>query len=95
MKYGHIIGTAIILGGIFLSIRDPGTLIPGERLFAIGASAGLQATITDGVFTGFRKLKKTNGQVIQLSAPVNPGNIVVGRWWTNNDQFYFSILYDM
>jgi len=57
-----------------LSIRDPGTLIPGERLFAIGASAGLQATITDGVFTGFRKLKKTNGQVIQFSAPVNPGN---------------------
>ncbi len=58
----------------YLPIRDPGTLVPGERLFAIGASAGLQATITDGVFTGFRKLKNTNGQVIQFSAPVNQGN---------------------
>ena len=58
----------------YLSIRDSGTLIPGERLFAIGASAGLQATITDGVFTGFRRLKNTKDQVIQFSAPVNQGN---------------------
>ncbi len=45
-----------------------------ERLFAIGASVGLQATITDGVFTGFRKLSPTHSQVIQFSAPVNPDN---------------------
>jgi len=57
-----------------LSIRDPKTLIPGERLFAVGASAGLQATVTDGVFTGFRKIESTEEKVIQFSAPINQGN---------------------
>ena len=59
----------------FLSIRDARIpLIPGERLFAIGTSAGFQATITDGVFTGFRLIKATKEKVIQFSAPINQGN---------------------
>jgi len=58
----------------FLSLRDPHTLVPGERLFTIGASAGLDSTITDGVFTGFRKMRKSGEVVIQFSAPVNRGN---------------------
>jgi S1-C subfamily serine protease len=57
-----------------LSFRDAGTLIPGERLYAIGASAGLQATITDGVFTALRKRGSTGEKVIQFSAPINQGN---------------------
>ena len=58
----------------YLSFRDAGTLSPGERLFAIGASAGLQATVTDGVFTGIRQMPQAEEEVIQFSAPVNPGN---------------------
>lgn len=60
--------------GAFLSVRDASTLVPGERLFAVGASAGLQATVTDGVFTAFRKLDQAQTELLQFSAPVNPGN---------------------
>lgn len=58
----------------YLSLRDAGTLVPGERLYAIGAPAGLQATVTDGVFTGFRKNRENGEKAVQFSAPVNPGN---------------------
>jgi len=58
----------------YLPIRNAETLVPGDRIFAVGTSAGLQATITDGVFTGFRKIPENEEQVIQFSAPVNPGN---------------------
>jgi S1-C subfamily serine protease len=58
----------------FLSIREADDLVPGERLFAVGASAGLQATVTDGVFTAFRKMEEIQAELIQFSAPVNPGN---------------------
>jgi S1-C subfamily serine protease len=58
----------------FLSLRDADDLVPGERLFAVGASAGLQATVTDGVFTAFRKVEGSQPELIQFSAPVNPGN---------------------
>jgi S1-C subfamily serine protease len=58
----------------YLSLRHAETIVPGERLFAIGASAGLQATVTDGVFTGFRRIAQTDERLIQFSAPVNQGN---------------------
>jgi len=58
----------------YLRPREPETLVPGERLFAIGSSVGLQATVTDGVFTGFRQIVPTQEKVIQFSAPINPGN---------------------
>lgn len=58
----------------YLSVRDPVNLVPGERVFAVGSSVGLQATVTDGVFTGFRKKENSEDKVIQFSAPVNPGN---------------------
>ena len=57
-----------------LTIRDAESLVAGDRLFAVGASAGLQSTVTDGVFTGFRDIESVNGTFIQFSAPVNPGN---------------------
>jgi S1-C subfamily serine protease len=57
-----------------LPIRPAEALVPGEQVFAVGASAGLQATITDGVFTGLRKIPAMPQEVIQFSAPVNPGN---------------------
>jgi len=58
----------------YLTIRDADSLAPGDRLFAVGASAGLQSTVTDGVFTGFRNIEAAKGTFIQFSAPVNPGN---------------------
>jgi len=58
----------------YLSVRDTETLIPGERVFAIGSSVGLQSTVTDGIFTGLRRREGTENNVIQFSAPVNPGN---------------------
>ena len=56
------------------SFRDPITMDPGEQVFAIGSSAGLHATVTDGVFTALRKKMPTEDRVIQFSAPINPGN---------------------
>jgi len=58
----------------YLTIRDSEGLAPGNRLFAVGASAGLHSTVTDGVFTGFRAIESAKGNFIQFSAPVNPGN---------------------
>jgi S1-C subfamily serine protease len=58
----------------YLSIRDSEGLAPGDRLFAVGASAGLHSTVTDGVFTAFRAIESVKGKLIQFSAPVNPGN---------------------
>jgi S1-C subfamily serine protease len=58
----------------FLSLREDEGLVPGERLFAIGTSAGLQSTVTDGVFTGFRKIMPKEERFVQFSAPVNHGN---------------------
>lgn len=58
----------------FLPLRSPDTLPPGERVFAIGTSAGLHATVTDGVFTGIRDIQDTAQRILQFSAPINPGN---------------------
>jgi S1-C subfamily serine protease len=58
----------------YLTIRDAKTLAPGDRLFAVGASAGLQSTVTDGVFTAFRTIDAAKRDFIQFSAPLNPGN---------------------
>jgi S1-C subfamily serine protease len=58
----------------YLTIRDAEGLAPGDRLFAVGASAGLQSTVTDGVFTAFRAIESAKGNFIQFSAPLNPGN---------------------
>ena len=58
----------------YLAVRDAEGLAPGDRLFAVGASAGLQSTVTDGVFTAFRTIEAAKGNFIQFSAPLNPGN---------------------
>jgi serine protease Do len=58
----------------YLSIRDPFTLTPGERVFAIGSSLELKTNITEGVFTGLRENISTKDNVIQFSCPTNPGN---------------------
>jgi S1-C subfamily serine protease len=57
-----------------LQFRDSDTLVPGDRVLAVGTPVGLQATVTDGVFTGLRKPESSDQKVIQFSAPINPGN---------------------
>ncbi len=58
----------------YIEFRDPLTMEPGDKVYAIGSSAGLQSTITDGLFTGLRKDISTGKRSVQFSAPVNPGN---------------------
>ncbi|MFC1867572.1 S1C family serine protease, partial [Thermodesulfobacteriota bacterium] len=58
----------------YLTLRDPLTMTPGDRVFAIGSSIGLQATVTDGIFSGLRRKLPTEDRVVQFSAPINPGN---------------------
>jgi len=58
----------------FLKFRDPFSMKPGEKVYAVGSSAGLQSTITDGSFSGVRKNINSKQRTIQFSAPVNPGN---------------------
>jgi serine protease Do len=58
----------------YLSIRNPFTVTPGERVFAIGSSLELRTNITEGVFTGLRENTSTKDNVIQFSCPTNPGN---------------------
>ena len=58
----------------YLSIRDSFTVIPGERIYAIGSSLELHTNITEGVFTGLRENISTKDNVIQFSCPTNPGN---------------------
>jgi len=58
----------------YIAVRDPLTMTPGDRIFAVGNSLGLQATITDGIFTGVRQDTSTKDNVVQFSAPINPGN---------------------
>lgn len=58
----------------YLRFRDPLTMEAGDRVYAVGSSAGLQSTITDGLFTGVRKQMPSEIRAVQFSAPVNPGN---------------------
>ena len=58
----------------YLEFRDPFSIKPGEKVYAVGSSAGFQSTITDGLFTGLRKQAPTEKRTVQFSAPVNPGN---------------------
>jgi S1-C subfamily serine protease len=77
LSYGHdlaIVQVAASQKMPFLSLRNARTLVAGDRVFAIGASAGLNATVTDGVFTGFRQIPQSEETLMQFSAPVNPGN---------------------
>jgi serine protease Do len=58
----------------YLSVGDPFSMKPGDRVFAVGNSLGLQTTITEGIFAGVKENSATKDNVIQFSAPINPGN---------------------
>ncbi len=58
----------------YLTIRDAEGLAPGDRLFAVGASAGLQSTVTDGVFTAFRTIDSAERNFHSVLRSLKPGN---------------------
>lgn len=59
-----------------LPLGDSSVLQPGQRILALGnplANRNLTASLTDGLISGVRNLS-TDGQVIQISAPLSHGN---------------------
>jgi S1-C subfamily serine protease len=58
----------------FLMIGDPFALISGDRVFALGNSLGLLATVTEGNFVGIREDTKALDNYVQFSAHISPGN---------------------
>lgn len=58
--------------GHYVSVRPFGDLKVGERVYSIGAPAGLELTMTDGLLSGKRL---TSGQhFVQTSAPISHGS---------------------
>ncbi|MBN2063081.1 MAG: trypsin-like peptidase domain-containing protein [Deltaproteobacteria bacterium] len=62
------------LNNPFLHIRDSLLLNPGDKIYVVKGSRGLQSEIIAGVYTGMRKKEDTGDNVLQFSAPVTPGN---------------------
>lgn len=52
----------------------PRGLEPGDRVFALGSPGGLENTLTAGVVSSLGRRLLSVGEVIQIDAPVNPGN---------------------
>jgi len=51
---------------------DSASLIQGERLYTIGSPAGLEYSVTSGIFSGNRGEGKQ--RLLQTDAAINPGN---------------------
>jgi S1-C subfamily serine protease len=58
--------------GNYVSVRQYNDLKIGERVYSIGAPAGLELTMTDGLVSGKRPISGQN--YIQTSAPISPGS---------------------
>jgi len=56
---------AVVIGSV-------GSLRPGQTVYAIGAPAGLELTISQGIVSALRKVDE--GTVIQTSTPISPGS---------------------
>jgi S1-C subfamily serine protease len=58
----------------YLVFRDVMSMEPGEKVYAIGSSVGLQSTLTYGAFSSLREKLPDKDLVIQFSSPLNTGN---------------------
>ncbi len=56
----------------YAPIRAYDTLNIGERVYAIGAPAGLELTMSDGLISGKRVL--SGRRLVQTTAPISPGS---------------------
>jgi len=58
-----------------LPFGDSDALAKGERIYAIGSPLGLDYTITDGLFSGRRRLSDEDTiDLLQVSVPLSPGS---------------------
>jgi S1-C subfamily serine protease len=55
-----------------VAIGSVASLHPGQTVYAIGAPAGLELTISQGIVSALRKVDE--GTVIQTSTPISPGS---------------------
>jgi serine protease Do len=55
-----------------VAIGSVASLRTGQRVYAIGAPAGLELTISEGIVSALRKVDE--GTVIQTTAPISPGS---------------------
>ncbi|HEX6794705.1 MAG TPA: serine protease [Casimicrobiaceae bacterium] len=55
-----------------VAIGSVTSLHPGQTVYAIGAPAGLELTISQGIVSALRKVDE--GTVIQTSTPISPGS---------------------
>lgn len=55
-------------GGFVQPLETGDNLVPGESVYAIGHPEGLNFTISNGI------ISRTDGDTVQISAPVSPGN---------------------
>jgi hypothetical protein len=56
-----------------LELGDSAALKPGQDIVVMGSPLGLQGSVSDGITSGLRSLP-TIGEVIQVTAPISPGN---------------------
>lgn len=57
-----------------LYLADKANAEKGQQVFAIGSPIGLENTITSGIISATGRRLLARGDIIQLDAPVNPGN---------------------
>lgn len=59
-----------------VSLGDSNKLIPGDKVFAIGAPEGLEYSISDGLFSSERKITELGGfnSFLQVSVPFSEGS---------------------
>lgn len=56
------------------AISGAASVLQGSRIYAIGTPAGLESTITSGIVSALGRKLLGWGEVIQVDAPLNPGN---------------------
>ena len=63
---------APLTNAITLRLGDSDSLTVGQRILAIGAPLGLEATVTDGLVSAQREFE--GKRLLQISVPVSPGS---------------------
>ena len=67
--------TALPNRDVLAPAKEHERLRQGDRVIAIGNPSGLSHTVTSGVFSGYRRLKDHDDEVmLQTDASINPGN---------------------
>jgi len=65
---------SVVAAPYTLHLSEMGETEKGQQVFAIGSPIGLENTITSGIISATGRRLLTRGDVIQIDAPVNPGN---------------------